>query len=169
MEKLREEVLQNMHSELEQKIQASMKDQLLNQLLKKNPIEIPAALIEEEIQTMQHDAMERMGIKDHSQAPPSEAFTEQARRRVGLGLLINEIIKSQNLKADKARVSERLDQIAGGYGDPKQVLQAYTSNPGMMSQIEMMVLEQQAVDWALGQVKQTDDPHSFSDLMNFKG
>ncbi len=169
LEKLREEVLQNMQSELKQKIQASMKDQLLNQLLKKNPIEIPATLIDEEIHTMQHDAMKRMGIKDHSQAPPGEAFTEQARRRVGLGLLINEIIKSQNLKADKARVSEKLNQIAGGYGDPKQALQAYTSNPGMMSQIEMMVLEQQAVDWALGQVKQTDDPHSFSDLMNFKG
>ncbi len=168
LEKLREEVLQNMQTELEQKIQASLKDQLLNQLLKKNPIEIPEALIDEEIHTMQHDAMERMGIKDNSQAPPSEAFAEQARRRVSLGLLINEIIKSQNLEADKTRVSKRLNQIASGFSDPQQILQAYTSNPGMMSQVEMMVLEQQAVDWALGQVKQTDDPKNFSEIMNFE-
>ena len=168
LEKLREEVLKNMQTELEQKIQASLKDQLLNQLLKKNPIEIPEALIDEEIHTMQHDAMERMGIKDHSQAPPSEAFAEQARRRVSLGLLINEIIKSQNLEADKTRVSKRLNQIASGFNDPQQILQAYTSNPGMMSQVEMMVLEQQAVDWALGQVKQTDDPKTFSEIMNFE-
>ena len=168
LQKLREEIRQNMQSELEQKIQASLKDQLLDQLLKKNPMEIPTALIDEEIHTMQHDAMERMGIKDHDQAPPSEAFAEQARRRVGLGLLINEIIKSQDLEADKARVSEKLNQIASGYSDPQQILQAYTSNPGMMSQVEMMVLEQQAVAWALGQVKQTDDPKSFREIMNFE-
>ena len=117
---------------------------------------------------MQHDAMERMGIKDHNQAPPSEVFEEQARRRVGLGLLINEIIKSQKLEADKERVARRLDQIASGFSDPQQILQAYTSNPGMMSQVEMMVLEQQAVDWALGQVKQSDEPRSFSEIMDFK-
>ena len=82
--------------------------------------------------------------------------------------MINEIIKSQNLEADKTRVSKRLNQIASGFNDPQQILQAYTSNPGMMSQVEMMVLEQQAVDWALGQVKQTDDPKNFSEIMHFE-
>ncbi len=168
LEKLRSEIRQNMQTELEQKIQASLKDQLMDQLLQKNPIEIPAALIDQEIHTMQHDAMERMGVKDHKQAPPSEVFEEQARRRVGLGLLVNEIIKSQKLEADKERVARRLDQIASGFSDPQQILQAYTSNPGMMSQVEMMVLEQQAVDWALGQVKQSDEPRSFSEIMDFK-
>jgi len=168
LEKLRDEVRQNMQTELDQKIQASLKGQLLDQLLKENPVEIPAALIEEEIHAMQHNAMERLGIEDQSQAPPSEAFTEQARRRVSLGLLINEIIKSQKLEVDKARVAKRLKQIAGGFSDPDQVLQAYTGNPGMMSQVEMMVLEQQAVDWALGQVQQTGETRSFSEIMDFK-
>ena len=81
--------------------------------------------------------------------------------------MISEIIKSQNLQADKAEVAERMNQIAGGYSDSEQVLQAYTSNPGMMSQIEMLVLEQHAVNWVLGQVKQIDDKKSFSEIMNF--
>lgn len=167
VEKLREEVLKNMQTELEQKVQSSLKNQILDALFEKNPIDIPVALIDEEIHSMQHEAMKRMGVKDHSQAPPREVFEEQARRRVGLGLLINEIIKAQDLQADKAEVTERLNQIASGYSDSKQVLQAYTSNPGMMSQIEMMVLEQHAVDWVLGQVKQIDEKKSFSEIMNF--
>jgi len=167
LEKLREEILKNMQTELKQKVQSSLKGQVLDALFEKNPIDIPMALIDEEIHSMQHEAMKRMGVKDHSQAPPRDVFEEQARRRVGLGLLINEIIKSQNLQADKAEVAERLDQIAGGYSDAEQVLQAYTSNPGMMSQVEMMVLEQHAVDWALEQVKQIDDKKSFNEIMNF--
>ena len=167
LEKLREEILKNMQTELEQKDQGSLKNQGLDALFEKNPIDIPVALIDEETHSMQHEAMNRMGVKDHSQAPPREVFEEQARRRVGLGLLINEIIKAQDLQADKAEVTERLNQIASGYSDSKQVLQAYTSNPGMMSQIEMMVLEQHAVNWALGQVKQIDEKKSFSEIMNF--
>jgi hypothetical protein len=37
----------------------------------------------------------------------------------------------------------------------------------MMRQIESQVLEQQAIDWALGQAKVTEKPTSFSELTKF--
>ncbi len=167
IEKLRAEVRGNMSKEVEQKIQSDMKSQLLDQLLKTNPIDIPKALVDEEIDSMQRAAMNRMGIEDHSAAPPRETFAEQARRRVTLGLLIKEAISSQELQVDKTKMTEKLNQIAAGYDDPEQVVRSYKSNPGMMVQLEMMVLEQQAVDWMLEQAKQSVDSKSFSEMMSF--
>ena len=168
VEALRVEVRNNMQTELDQRVRAELKKSLLDSLFEANPVDLPTSLVDEEIHSMQHEAMERMGTKDHSQAPPAEAFVDQARRRVSLGLLISEVIRDQELKVDKDKVRGRLDQIAASYGDPEQVIKAYGSNPGMMNQIEMMVLEEQVVDWLLEQVKQVDEKKTFSDVMNFK-
>jgi len=165
--KLREEVGDNMRRELEQNVRARLKSQILDKLLAANPIELPAALVESQIREMQLDTARRMGAREASQIPPRDPFVEPSRRRVALGLLINEIIKSEKIELDQAKVTARLEDIVSTYKDPQEALRAYRQNREALQQVEMLVLEDQVVDWLLGRTKITEQPSTFKAVMNF--
>ncbi len=167
MEQLLSEVADNMRRELAQNVRGRVKQQLLDRLLEANPIEVPKALVDAQVREMQIDTARRIGAKDASQIPPPEPFVEPARRRVALGLLIGEIIKTRNLQLDRAKVDERLNELASSYPDPDSILKAYKQNPEAMRSVETMVLEDQVIDHLLAQANVTDQPSTFKDLMNF--
>lgn len=167
MEQLLAEVADNMRRELEQNVRGRMKQQLLDRLLEANPVEVPKALVDNQVREMQIDTARRIGAKDASQVPPPEPFIEPARRRVALGMLIGEIIKTRGVEIDRARVDERLNEMAASYPDPESMLKAYRQNPEALRQVETMVLEDQVIDYLLARAQVTDQPSSFKELMNF--
>jgi trigger factor len=167
LERLRREVADNMKRELEQNIRARLKQQLLDRLLAANPVDVPKSLVDAQVREMQIDTARRIGAKDASQVPPAEPFVDPARRRVALGILVGELIKTRGIKLDRERVETRLADVAGGYGDPDAVVKSYRQNPEAMRQIESMVLEEQAVDLLLEHARITDEPATFKDVMNF--
>jgi trigger factor len=116
---------------------------------------------------MQIDLARRHGIRDVSQLPPREQFLEGARRRVALGLLINEIIKNEKIELDRARVAARLQDLVATAENPSEMMRAYQQNAQAMHQVQMLVLEDQVVDWLLARAKVTDQPTTFRTLMNF--
>ncbi len=144
---LRADVYVNMEREAEQRVSADIKEQALNGLLDANPIEIPNALKQREIHTLQHDAMRRLGIEDHDKAPPAESFAEAAERRVRLGLLVRQLIQDNNLAVDSDRVRVRVEEMCASYENADDMVATYMANEQIMAQIEPMVLEEQAVEW----------------------
>src|SRR6202161_2024115 len=116
--KLREDVAANMRRELEQALRNRNKTAVMEKLYQANPIDVPNALLESQIRDMQVDAMRRTGAKDVPQAPPREPLVEPARRRVALGLIINDVMRRENLVLDPKRADARLDEMVGAYGDP---------------------------------------------------
>jgi len=164
---LRSEVTDNMKRELEQNIRARVKQQLLDRLLEANPVEVPKSLVDAQVREMQIDTARRIGAKDASQVPAPEPFVEPARRRVALGMLIGELIKSHGIKLDRDRVQARLADLAAGYPDSESVLKTYRQNPEAMRQVENMVLEDQVVDYLLERARVKDEPATFKDVMNF--
>ena len=167
MERLLAEVADNMRRELAQNVRGRVKQQLLDQLLAANPLEVPKALVDGQVREMQIDTARRIGARDASQIPPPEPFVEPARRRVALGLLIGEIIQARGIQLDRAKVEERLAEMAATYPDPDSILKAYQQNPEALRQVEAMVLEDQVIDHLLERANVTDQPSTFKDLMNF--
>ena len=167
IEQLRKEVRENMERELEQNVRARLKAQLMEGLLAANPVEVPQSLVDAQVREMQIDAARRMGARDASQVPPPEPFVEGARKRVALGLLIGELIKTRGLKIDRERVESRLTDLAASYPDPEQIIKAYRQNADALRQIENIVIEDQVVDLLLEKAKVTDQPATFKDVMNF--
>jgi trigger factor len=166
--KLREDVTANMNRELAQALRNRNKSAVMDKLYANNPLEIPNVLIEGQIRDMQVEAMRRSGAKDVSQAPPREPLLEPARRRVALGLLLNDIIRREKIVVDRARVNERLDEMVSAYGDAGAMKRAYLQNADAMRQIENLALEDQAVEWVLAHAKVHDQPSTFKELMNFE-
>ncbi len=167
--KLREDVAANMRRELDQALRNRNKAAVMESLYAANPTDVPNVLIEGQIRDMQVEAMRRSGAKDPSQAPPREPLLEPARRRVTLGLLLNDVIRRENLVVDRTRVNERLDEMVSAYGDAAAMKRAYLQNADAMRQVESLALEDQAVDWILAHAKVREVVSSFKELMNFEG
>lgn len=167
LEQLLAEVADNMRRELGDNIRTRLKQQVFDRFLEANPVDVPNALVEQQVRDMQIDTARRMGAKDASQIPPAEPFVEPARRRVALGLLVNELVKNRNITLDRGRVDARLADLAATYPDPDAILNAYRQNPDAMRGVEGMVLEDQVVDYLLERAAVTDQPSTFKELMNF--
>jgi trigger factor len=166
--KLREDVAANMRRELEQALRNRNKAAVMEKLYVANPTDVPNVLLEGQIRDMQVEAMRRAGAKDVSQAPPREPFVEPARRRVALGVLLNDVIRKENMVVDRAKVNERLDEMVSAYGDAGAMKRAYMQNAEAMRQVESLALEDQAVDWILAHAKVREVKSTFKELMNFE-
>lgn len=166
---LRVEVRKSMEREAAEAIRNKVRNQVFEALQRENQVDLPKSLVDEQIQQLQLDLLQRMGreITDASQLPPREPFVEPAQRRVKLGLLIGELIRRENIQVDRARVMARLDELASAYPDPAQMQRAYLQNQDAMRQIETAVMEDLAVEWVLGRARVTDRPTSFAELTGF--
>jgi trigger factor len=167
IERLLAEVADNMRRELADNIRTRVKQQLFDRFLAGNPVDVPNALVQQQVRDMQMDTARRMGAKEAAQMPPAEPFIEPARRRVALGMLVNELVKTRNLQLDRSKVDARLADLAATYPDPDAIIGAYRQNPEAMRQVEGMVLEDQVVDYLLARAKVNDQPSTFKELMNF--
>jgi trigger factor len=167
IEALRAEVRENMERELAQAVHARLKSQVMEQLLAANPIAVPNALVEAEIRDMQMEMLRRMGTRDAQRLPPRESFAQAARRRVALGLILNEVIRQAGIQPDSSRIQARLDEIVAGFSDPEAARRQYLQNEAATRQLQMSVLEDQAVAWVIGVAQVTDQPGTFKEIMNF--
>jgi trigger factor len=165
---LRAEVRLSMEREMAQAVRQRLRAAVIDGLVRDNVIEVPRALVEEQVHELQHEAARRMGIKDPSKAhAPHAPFEEPARRRVALGLIVGEIIRSANLKADRQRVQARVEEIASSYPNSDEVRRTYLQNAEAMRQIEATVLEDQVIDWVLERASVVERASSFSELTGF--
>src|ERR1700722_973595 len=167
IEGLRAEVRASMEREMAQAVRQRMRAAVIDALVKDNQLEVPRALIEEQTRDLQLDAARRMGAKDASQVPARAAFEEPARRRVALGLILGEIIRSANLKVDRQRVQARLDEIAASYPNSDEVRRTYLQSAEAMRQIEATVLEDQVIEWVLEHASVAERASTFSELTGF--
>jgi trigger factor len=167
LERLREEVRDNMNRELTEAVRSRVKRQVMDALLAANPLELPKSVVDSQVRELQMDAARRMGARDASQVPPPDGFREPARRRVALTLLINEVVKAADLKVDQAQVQTRILELAQQYQDPSQALQTLRGNPQAYRQVEASVIEEQAVDWLVTRAKISEQQMTFKEIMNF--
>jgi trigger factor len=165
--RLRAEIRSSMERELAEAVRTKVREQLFNALYRDNPLDVPHSMLEEQIRELQGQMARRTGIQDPQQLPGREAFEASARKRVALGLLLSEIVRTQGLKVDRARVEERLETVSAAHPDPQEARRQYLASREAMEQLESSALEDQALDWALTQVKVVDQPSTFRALTGF--
>lgn len=168
VEALRGEVRKNMQRELEQTLKNQVKEQVIKGLLETNEVELPKALVSQEINVLRQQAMQRFGNQQQGNLPqlPDELFEENARRRVSIGLLLGEVIKQKELKVDQAKVDALIETTASAYEDPTEVVTYYKGNKELMQQMQNIALEDQAVESVLADAKVKEVKKAFDEIMN---
>jgi len=156
-----------MDRELKGAVRNRIKTQVLDGLVAANDIDVPAALIDGEVDVLRRQAAQRFGGNEKQALElPRELFAEQAKRRVVVGLLLGEVISKNELKADEDRVKALIEEMASAYEDPQEVIEFYSKNKELMSNMRNVALEEQAVETLLSQAKVTEKATTFTELMN---
>jgi len=169
LEKMRADIRANMEKEKNERLKLNIKNKVMTGLLEHNEIIAPSAMVNDEIKSLRAQAAQRMGQDPESideTSYPNELFSAEATRRVQLGLLIAEVIKSEKIELNQELVDSAVEEMAVAYEQPDQVREYYRHNQQARSGIEGMVLEDQVVAHILDKAKVTETEASFDDLMN---
>jgi trigger factor len=169
-ETLHAEIRRNMEREVELTVRRQIKDKIFEALREANEVELPQSLVANEQHRVKHEMennLKRQGLDAGAIAGADESlFKEQAEKRVSLQLIVGEIIKQNELKADPAKVREMIEQAASGYEDPTAVINWYYSDQKNLAEVEALALEDGVVDWVLEHVSVTDKACTFDEIMN---
>jgi trigger factor len=172
----RAEVLSNMQRELDAAVRSQLKRQVMDELKRLHELQLPQTMVNREIGALKHQMTEQMHGHDHDREHdhdhdhthpelPDELFRDEAARRVKVGLIVNEIIRSNELKPDPVRVRSRIEELARAYVQPEQVINWYYGNQERLAEVEMAVLEDQVVDHILDNAVVTQVPSTYPDTI----
>ncbi len=165
----RKEVKANMDRELANALKAKVKVQVMDALIASHTTDVPKALVANEIQVLRNQMMQRFGGQqqnfDIKSLLPDTMFQDEASRRVTLGLIVGEIVKSAKLKPDAKRVRAMIEEIASTYQEPKEVIEYYSSNQELMAGVESAVLEDQVVDHIISQAKVSEVETNYDEII----
>ena len=172
LDKLKADVRKNMKREEKSAARNQVKEAAFNALLEKNEIDVPASMLEQEIDRQRSMMLNRFAQQFGADPKtfnkdmlPNELFEEQALRAARLGIIVSSLIESNKLEVDQERVTTYINEMAENYEDPNEVIDYYTNNAQERANIEAVVLEDQVVDHILSQGKVTDTEVSYQDLL----
>jgi trigger factor len=170
---LRADIQKNLAREVKFRVAARNKAHALDAALKAAEFDVPKSLVAAESDRLVENAradLKARGIKDADKAPiPAEMFTPQAERRVRLGLIVAELVKTNNLQAKPEQLQAHIEELSQSYEQPAQVVAWYMSDRQRMAEVEAVVIEQNVTDFILGATKVTDKAMSFEELMGQQG
>ncbi|MFJ2988792.1 trigger factor [Collimonas sp. NPDC087041] len=170
--KMRADIKLNLEREVGSRVKAKNKDSVMDALIKVSELEVPKALVEQDVERlveMTRQDMAQRGMKVNDMPFPPELFTAQAERRVRLGLILAEVVKENKLQATPEQVKAQVEDFAQSYEDPQQVLKYYFSDRRRLAEVEALVLEENVVNYVLGKSKVTEKSVAFDELMSNNG
>lgn len=167
----RTQVRDHMTRETDQVIKNRTRDSVMKALQAANQVELPSVLVKEEIHRLKHQFEQSlknqgMNIDDMKHPEDDGIFEEQARERVALQLIVAELIRAHDIKADEAKIRELVMKFAENYRDPAAVVNWYYSDKKHLAEIEAQVLENEVVDWIIQRAAVTNSNLTFDECMN---
>jgi trigger factor len=169
VEALRADVRKNLEREVKFRVQARNKASVMDALVKSAELEVPKSLVagetERMVEQMRADLKKR-GVKDAETAPiPAEMFQAQAERRVRLGLVVAELVRTHNLQAKPEQLQAHIEELAQSYEKPGEVMRWYLSDRNRMAEVEAIVVENNVAAHVLERAKATPKDVPFDELM----
>ena len=169
VEALRADVKKNLEREVKFRVQARNKAAVMEALSNAATLDLPAALVASETERLIEGAREdlkKRGVKDAATAPiPAEIFKPQAERRVRLGLVVSELVKANNLRAQPEQLQAHIEELSQSYEKPSEVMRWYLGDRQRMAEVEAVVIENNVTDFVLKSAKVIDKVLPFDELM----
>jgi trigger factor len=157
-------VRQNMERDLKNALEGKTKSRVMEKLYDlHNDIEAPMAQVANELQSLKQQMAQKLGgnndeaNKFDPSMLPDDMFMDQAKRRAVVGLVVNEIVQSNEMDVDGAKVRARIEEIASTYEQSDEVVNYYYNSPELLKSIEANVLQEQVVQLVLASADVTEE------------
>ena len=116
------------------------KNQILKELEKFNVESIPENLIEEEIKVLSQ------GMKDDEIKKKRKSFEETAKKRIKIGLILNEFGEQNKIKVEESELQAEVQkQLRMMPGQEKMVMEFYQKNPSALASLRGNVYEEKII------------------------
>ena len=169
VEGLRADIRKNLEREVKFRLLARNKNAVMDALLTNAELDLPKSSVQAELDRMIEAAradLKQRGIKDADKAPiPDDIFRPQAEKRVRLGLVVAELVRTNELQAKPEQLKAHIEELAGSYEKPQDVVRWYLSDNSRMAEVEAVVIENNVTDFVLAKAKITEKAISFDELM----
>ena len=169
VEGLRADVKKNLEREVKFRVLARNKGAVMDALAKSAELDLPNALIANETDRLVESAradLKQRGVKDAESVDlPADIFKAQAERRVRLGLVVAELVRSNNLQAKPEQLQAHITELSQSYEKPTDVMRWYLGDRQRMQEVEAVVIENNVTDFVLSRAKVSDKVLPFDELM----
>lgn len=169
VEGLRADIKKNLEREVKFRLLARNKQAVMDALVAKAELDLPNASVQAEINRLLEGAradLKQRGVKDADKAPiPDDVFRPQAERRVRLGLVVAELVRSNNLQAKTEQIKAHIEELAASYEKPADVMRWYYSDNNRLAEVEAIVIENNVTEFVMGKAKVSEKTVSFDELM----
>ena len=169
VEGLRADIKKNLEREVKFRLLARNKNAVMDALIANAELDLPNSSVQSELDRMIAGAraeLKQRGLKDADKAPiPDDVFRPQAEKRVRLGLVVAELVRSNSLQAKPEQLKAHIEELAASYEKPQDVVRWYLSDNSRMAEVEAVVIENNVTDFVLSKAKITEKEVTFDDLM----
>jgi trigger factor len=166
---LRADVKKNLAREVKFRVLNRNKAAVMDALVKVSTLDLPKALVQGEVERMVESAradLKQRGFKDADSMPiPAEVFTEQAEKRVRLGLVVGELVRTHQLQAKPEQLQAHIEEISQSYEKPAEVMRWYLTDRNRMAEVEAIVVENNVAEFVLARAQVTEKAVPFDELM----
>jgi trigger factor len=168
LEEFKKQVRESMDRELEQALKGDVKQQVMDELLRLHEIDVPQAIVGQQIQVMKQQMLQQFGgAQIDTSMFPDEMFADRAKENAALSLVLSKVIESRQLTATREAVKEYIEKMAEQYGEQKdEIVKYYLNDKQRHAEIEAVVLEEQLVDLVLEEAKVSNAKLDFADAIS---
>ena len=166
--KMRSEIQENLEREVARRIKAKVKEQVMQMLLDNAPVTAPKALVDMEVKQLMDNArkdLQSRGVRAEDITLSPEYFNKQAERRVSLGIILGDLVKTHDLRAKPEQVRTVVEDFAQGYENPDEVIKWHFAASERLNEAESIVMEDNVVEWVLAKVEKKNKEVTFNELM----
>jgi trigger factor len=169
VEGLRADIGKNLAREVKFRLLARNKNAVMDALVANAELDLPNASVQAELERLVEGAradLKQRGVKDADKAPiPEEIFRPQAEKRVRLGLVVAELVRTHELQAKPEQLQAHIEELSASYEKPQDVVRWYLSDNRRMAEVEAVVIENNVTEFVLAKAKINEQAISFDELM----
>ena len=147
---LKQLVNKQIQNQYKMNLDSLSKDNILNQIEILHEIDLPDNLVQQEL------ALISQGLKKEDVEKNKKESEKIAKKRIKLGLLLNELGEKNNLKVDEQELRNEIQkQVQSMPGQQKQVLEYYQKNPSATASLRGSIYEEKIINLIKQKSKQT--------------
>ena len=138
---LKELINKKIQSQYKMNLDSISKEKILNQIEKLHKVDLPDNLVQQEL------ALISQGLKKEDVEKSKKESEKVAKRRIKLGLILNELGEKNNLKVDEQELKNEIQkQVQSMPGQQKEVLEYYQKNPSATATLRGSIYEEKIIN-----------------------
>lgn len=163
LDELKQQLEESYQQQETSRIDGDLRERLVKALVERNPIEVPEAMVQQQLEYMlgnirnrmqqQGMSLEMLGMNEESFAA---MYRDTAVGQVQGSLVLDAIAQQENIGVDDGEIDGKLEEVAAMANAPLETVKKYYDNDEAKSSLKAQVVEEKTIAFLLGKSTVTE-------------